>query len=121
MVVQGVATNIRHRAAELCGTLRLILRINFLIRDTGRWQVVQFNHVRGMTANTRVLKSFSTCLTTSEPDTLPTAAIQNMQLLWQAIAAYVFEHNIQMMSGCASMPGADPSKGDVPAAVENVR
>lgn len=33
-----------------------------------------------------------------------------MQLLWQAIAAYVFEHNIQMMFGCASMPGSDPSK-----------
>ena len=33
-----------------------------------------------------------------------------MQLLWQAIAAYVFQHNIEMMFGCASMPGADPSK-----------
>ena len=33
-----------------------------------------------------------------------------MQLLWQAIAAYVFEHDIEMMFGCASMPGADPSK-----------
>ena len=33
-----------------------------------------------------------------------------MQLLWQAIAAYVFHYNITVMFGCASLPGADPSK-----------
>lgn len=31
-----------------------------------------------------------------------------MQLLWKAIAAYVFEHDVQMMFGCASLPGVDP-------------
>jgi putative hemolysin len=31
-----------------------------------------------------------------------------MQLLWQAIAAYVFHYNITLMFGCASLPGADP-------------
>lgn len=30
-----------------------------------------------------------------------------MQLLWRGIAAYVFEHNIGVMFGCASFPGAD--------------
>jgi L-ornithine Nalpha-acyltransferase len=32
-----------------------------------------------------------------------------MSLLWQGIAAYVFEHDIQLMFGCASLPGCDPS------------
>jgi L-ornithine Nalpha-acyltransferase len=31
-----------------------------------------------------------------------------MQLLWRAIAAYVRLHNIDLMFGCASLPGTDP-------------
>ncbi len=31
-----------------------------------------------------------------------------MQLLWRAIAAYVFMHRIDLMFGCASLPGTDP-------------
>jgi putative hemolysin len=31
-----------------------------------------------------------------------------MQLLWRGIAAYVFLHKIQLMFGCASLPGVDP-------------
>lgn len=31
-----------------------------------------------------------------------------MQLLWRGIAAYVFEHQIDLMFGCASLPGTDP-------------
>lgn len=30
-----------------------------------------------------------------------------MQLLWRGIAAYVFTHNIDLMFGCASLPGND--------------
>ncbi len=30
-----------------------------------------------------------------------------MQLLWGGIAAYVFHHNIDLMFGCASLPGTD--------------
>ena len=32
----------------------------------------------------------------------------SMQLLWQGIAAYVFQHDIALMFGCASLPGTDP-------------
>lgn len=32
-----------------------------------------------------------------------------LQLLWQGIAAYVFQHDIDLMFGCASFPGTDPS------------
>jgi putative hemolysin len=31
-----------------------------------------------------------------------------MQLLWRGIAAYVFHHDIELMFGCASLPGTDP-------------
>lgn len=31
-----------------------------------------------------------------------------LQLLWRGIAAYVFEHQIDLMFGCASLPGTDP-------------
>ena len=31
-----------------------------------------------------------------------------MQLLWRGIAGYVFAHKIDLMFGCASLPGTDP-------------
>jgi putative hemolysin len=31
-----------------------------------------------------------------------------MQLLWRGVAAYVFLHRIDLMFGCASLPGTDP-------------
>lgn len=31
-----------------------------------------------------------------------------MQTLWRGIASYVFAHNIDLMFGCASLPGTDP-------------
>jgi L-ornithine Nalpha-acyltransferase len=31
-----------------------------------------------------------------------------MQLLWRGIAAYIFHHEIEVMFGCASLPGTDP-------------
>ncbi len=31
-----------------------------------------------------------------------------MQLMWRGIAAYVFRHRIDVMFGCASLPGTDP-------------
>ncbi len=32
-----------------------------------------------------------------------------MQMLWRGIALYAYHYNIQLMFGCASMPGTDPS------------
>jgi putative hemolysin len=37
-----------------------------------------------------------------------------MQLLWRGIAAYVFYHQIDVMFGCASLPGIDPEALAVP-------
>ncbi len=38
----------------------------------------------------------------------PARTRPTMQLLWRGIAAYVFEHGIELMFGCASLPGTDP-------------
>jgi len=37
-----------------------------------------------------------------------------MQLLWRGIASYVFQNNIKVMFGCASLPGTDPKALAVP-------
>jgi L-ornithine Nalpha-acyltransferase len=37
-----------------------------------------------------------------------------MQLLWRGIAGYVFTHNIDIMFGCASLPGTNPQALAVP-------
>ncbi|MEE2661547.1 MAG: GNAT family N-acyltransferase [Pseudomonadota bacterium] len=37
-----------------------------------------------------------------------------MQLLWQSIAQYIFRYDIEVMFGCASMSGTDPSKLALP-------
>ncbi|MGI3776976.1 MAG: GNAT family N-acetyltransferase [Janthinobacterium lividum] len=44
------------------------------------------------------------CVTT----TYRTGAV--MQLLWRGIAAYVSLHHIEVMFGCASLPGTDPER-----------
>jgi putative hemolysin len=33
-----------------------------------------------------------------------------MQMLWRGIALYAYHYNIEMMFGCASLPGTDPSQ-----------
>ena len=33
-----------------------------------------------------------------------------MQMLWRGIALYAYHYNIQIMFGCASTPGTDPSQ-----------
>ncbi|MFN0042882.1 MAG: GNAT family N-acetyltransferase [Alphaproteobacteria bacterium] len=33
-----------------------------------------------------------------------------MQLLWRGIANYVFHHRIELLFGCASLPGTDPNE-----------
>ncbi|MEO3434857.1 GNAT family N-acyltransferase [Inquilinus sp. CAU 1745] len=39
---------------------------------------------------------------------------QTMQLLWRGIAAYVFQYDIELMFGCASIPGVTPEAVSLP-------
>lgn len=50
----------------------------------------------------RVMELGRSCV---HPDYRSRAA---MQLLWRGVAAYVFLHQIDLMFGCASLPGTDP-------------
>jgi L-ornithine Nalpha-acyltransferase len=37
-----------------------------------------------------------------------------MQMLWRGIALYAFHYNVQVMFGCASFPGTDPTQHALP-------
>lgn len=45
---------------------------------------------------------------------LPSRTRPTMQLLWRAIAAYVFNYSIELMFGCASLHGTDPDQMALP-------
>jgi putative hemolysin len=55
-----------------------------------------------------VLEAGRSCI---EKDARNTAT---MQMLWRGIALYAFHYNIQVMFGCASLPGTDPSQHALP-------
>ncbi|MBV9812078.1 MAG: GNAT family N-acetyltransferase [Acetobacteraceae bacterium] len=88
-------------ASGVVGTYRLI-REN-AARRLGRfysedeYDLSAIDHFPG-----RVLELGRSCV---HPDYRGRAA---MQLLWRGIAAYVFLHQIDLMFGCASLPGTDP-------------
>lgn len=85
------------------GTYR-ILRRSVADRHDGFYSSAEFDISPLLRLDGEIMELGRSCV---DPDfrTRPT-----MQLLWQAIAAYVFEHDVQMMFGCASLPGADPLK-----------
>ena len=39
---------------------------------------------------------------------------RTMQLLWRGITAYIVQHDIELMFGCASLPGTDPDQLALP-------
>jgi len=39
---------------------------------------------------------------------------QVMQILWRGLTAYVFQYDVKLMFGCASLPGADPQAHALP-------
>ncbi|MDP2329970.1 MAG: GNAT family N-acyltransferase [Reyranella sp.] len=55
-----------------------------------------------------ILETGRSCI---EKDARNTAT---MQMLWRGIALYAFHYNIQVMFGCASLPGTDPAQHTLP-------
>ncbi|MDJ0949623.1 MAG: GNAT family N-acyltransferase [Alphaproteobacteria bacterium] len=41
---------------------------------------------------------------------------QTMSLLWKGLGAYVWHHDVELMFGCASLPGTDPQALAIPLA-----
>jgi L-ornithine Nalpha-acyltransferase len=88
-------------ADAIVGTYRLIQRDS--ARRIGRFYSAGEYDISCIEAHPgRILELGRSCVD---------AAYRNravMQLLWRGIAAYVFHYQIDLMFGCASLPGTDP-------------
>ena len=88
-------------AAGVVGTYRLIQREaaqrigHFYSSD--EYDIGRIEAIPG-----RILELGRSCVDT------PYRSRAVMQLLWRGIAAYIFQNNIELMFGCASLPGTDP-------------
>jgi L-ornithine Nalpha-acyltransferase len=89
------------------GTYRLIRRE--AARRCGRfYSAAEYDIARLVTYSGPVLELGRSCV---DPAYRARAV---MPLLWSGIAAYVFHHDIELMFGCASLPGTDPEQLAVP-------
>jgi L-ornithine Nalpha-acyltransferase len=82
------------------GTYRL-LRRSVADRNGGFYTQTEFDIAPLLTVPGELLELGRSCVEAAYR-TRPT-----MQLLWRGIAKYVFEHDIKIMFGCASLPGTD--------------
>jgi putative hemolysin len=88
-------------AESVVGTYRLIQRDG--ARRVGDFYSASEYDITPIEANPgRILELGRSCVD------LPYRSRAVMQLLWRGIAAYVFLHKIELMFGCASLPGTDP-------------
>ena len=83
------------------GTYRLIQRPAAL-RVGGFYSAAEYDIGALLRFPGRVLELGRSCVDASHRNRAA------MQLLWRGIAAYVFLHQIDLMFGCASLPGIDP-------------
>jgi putative hemolysin len=94
-------------ATAVVGTYRLIRRS--AAAEHGRfYSAAEYDITRIIAYPGEILELGRSCVD---------AAARNrptMQLLWRGIAAYVFHHGIELMFGCASLPGTDPDALAVP-------
>lgn len=93
--------NLGEGAAGVVGTYRLIR--SAAAARLGRFYSADEYDISPVLASTRqVMELGRSCVA---------VAYRNravMQLLWRGIAAYVFRHEVDLMFGCASLPGTDP-------------
>lgn len=94
-------------ADAVVGTYRLIRRE--AARRCGRfYSAAEYDITRLVTYPGPVLELGRSCV---DPAYRARAV---MPLLWSGIAAYVFHYDIELMFGCASLPGTDPEQLAVP-------
>lgn len=99
----------RARDGAVVGTYRLIRRhaadAAGGFYSAGEYDVARFSDHPG-----EVLELGRSCVDAAARTRLA------MQLLWRGIAAYVFHHRIELMFGCASLPGIDTAPLALPLA-----
>jgi putative hemolysin len=91
----------------IVGTYRLIRRAA-AARHGSFYSAAEFDIGPMLEYPGEVLELGRSCI---EKDARNTAT---MQMLWRGIALYAFHYNIQVMFGCASLPGTDPSQLALP-------
>ncbi len=86
---------------SVVGTYRLIQRA--AAQRAGRFYTAgEFDITRLLAFRGRLLELGRSCVDAEHRNKMV------VQLLWRGIAAYVFEHRIDLMFGCASLPGTEP-------------
>lgn len=95
--------------SEIVGTYRL-LRREAAARAGGFYSISEFDISALTTQPDEVLELGRSCIAK------PYRSGRAIQLLWQAIAAYIFHYEIDILFGCASLPGTDPNKHRLPLA-----
>jgi len=98
-----VADDCRDRPGGVVGTYRL-LRRSVAESGTGFYTSDEYDISPLLAVDGEILELGRSCVDAAHR-TRPT-----MQLLWQTIAAYLSYHDIKLMFGCASLPGADPAR-----------
>jgi len=98
-----VADDCRDLPGGVVGTYRL-LRRSVAESGSGFYTSDEYDISPLLALDGEILELGRSCVD-AEHRTRPT-----MQLLWQTIAAYLFHHDIKLMFGCASLPGADPER-----------
>lgn len=94
-------------AGGVVGTYRL-LRRSAAARHGGFYTATEFDIGPLLAWPGEILELGRSCVDAAYR-TRPT-----MQLLWRGIASYVFQHDVTLMFGCASLPGTDPAALAVP-------
>ncbi|MBI3453584.1 MAG: GNAT family N-acetyltransferase, partial [Rhodospirillales bacterium] len=88
-------------AEGVVGTYRL-LRRSSAERSGGFYTATEFDIAKLLAFPGEILELGRSCVDVAYR-TRPT-----MQLLWRGIASYIFDRNITLMFGCASLSGTDP-------------
>lgn len=94
-------------AAGVVGTYRLLRRA-VAMQSGGFYTATEFDIGPLLAYPGEILELGRSCVDPAYR-TRPT-----MQLLWRGIASYVFQNDIKVMFGCASLPGTDPKALAVP-------
>jgi putative hemolysin len=88
---------------SIVGTYRLIRRS--AARRIGRfYSAAEYDIQKMIDYPGEVLELGRSCIAKDARNTA------TMQMLWRGIALYAYHYNIQVMFGCASLPGTDPSQ-----------
>ena len=89
--------------AGIVGTSRLLQRDGAMATG-GFYSADEFDLSRLLHFPGKLLELGRSCVDAAHRGRAP------MQLMWRGIAAYIFKHQIDILFGCASLPGTDPDQ-----------